>query len=462
MQPKYNIKQRVALTSIFASGGLTVAKGIVGLATGSLAILSEAAHSLLDLAATIMTYFAVRVSGKPADEEHHYGHGKVESLTALAETALLFLLSGVVIWEAAHRLFGGAHHAVEATVWAFAVIAASIIVDFFRARLLYRVAEETSSDALEADALHFGSDMWSSIAVLGGLGAVALGYPWADSAAAVIVAVFICIAGWRLGRRTIETLTDTAPAGVAEKVHSIAERVSGVVAIDRVRVRPAGDVMFVDLDLAVSRTVPLGRVAVIKEKVESAVRENFRNAETTVNILPRALDDETVMERVMVIARNRGLAVHHVTVHAIGSRLSVSLDLEVDGSLSFAGAHEIADGLEAALREELGTEVEVETHIEPLQMDWLSGRDAPVGRVAYIHAALAEIAAQTGSLRNVHDVRVRETRDGEIVNFHCDVDAALTVTKVHDMVDDLERALREQFPAIKRVIGHAEPQRSGA
>jgi cation diffusion facilitator family transporter len=461
MQPKSNLKQRVALTSIFASGGLTLAKGAVGLATGSLAVLSEAAHSLLDLVATIMTYFAVRVSGKPADEEHHYGHGKVESVTALAETALLFLLSGIVIWEAAHRLYGGAHHAVEATIWAFGVIAVSIVVDFFRARLLYRVAAETSSEALEADALHFGSDMWSSIAVLIGLGAVALGYPWADSAAAVIVAVFICVAGWRLGRRTIETLTDTAPPGVAEKVQTIAESVRDVVAVDRVRVRPAGDVLFVDLDLAVSRTVPLGRVATIKERVETAIRDGFRNAETTVNILPRALDDETIMERVMVIARNRALAIHHVTVHSIGGRLSVSLDLEVDGGLSLVRAHEIADRLEEALREELGTEVEVETHIEPLQMDWLSGRDAPVGRVAYIHAALKEIAAQASSIRNIHDVRVRDTRDGEIVNFHCAVDADLTVTKVHDIVDDLERALRERFPTIKRVIGHAEPQASG-
>src|SRR5215211_4985732 len=191
-----NVKEKVALTSIAASALLTLGKGVVGVLTGSLAILSEAGHSLLDLAATVMTYFAVRVSGKPADEEHQYGHGKVESVTALAETALLFLLSGIVIWEAGHRLLGGAHHAVEATVWAFGVIAASITVDYFRARLLYRVAAETSSEALEADALHFGSDMWSSIAVLIGLGAVWLGYPWADSAAAIIVAVFIVVAGW--------------------------------------------------------------------------------------------------------------------------------------------------------------------------------------------------------------------------------------------------------------------------
>src|SRR5262249_20859824 len=182
---------------------------------GSLAILSEAAHSLLDLAATIMTYFAVRMSGKPADAEHHYGHGKIESVTALAETALLFVLAGAVIWQELSRLMGARRHRhhVESTVWAFIVIAGSILVDFVRARVLCRVAGETASEALEADALHFGSDMWSSLAVLVGLAAVALGYPWADSAAAIVVAVFICIAGWRLGRRTIDTLTDTAPAG---------------------------------------------------------------------------------------------------------------------------------------------------------------------------------------------------------------------------------------------------------
>jgi cation diffusion facilitator family transporter len=462
MQQKQDIKQRVALTSILASAGLTIAKGIVGFATGSLAVLSEAAHSLIDLAATVMTYFAVRVSGKPADEEHHYGHGKVESVTALAETALLFLLSGIVLWEAGHRLLGGAHHAVEATIWAFGVIVVSIMVDFFRARLLYRVATETSSEALEADALHFGSDMWSSIAVLIGLGAVALGYPWADSAAAVVVAVFICVAGWRLGRRTIETLTDTAPTGAAEKVRAIATRIPGVVAIDRVRVRPAGDVLFVDLDLAVSRTLPLDRVATIKERVEAAVRKEFAKAETTVNILPRALNDETVLERVMVIARNRGLAVHHITVHAIGGQLSVSLDLEVDGSLSLARAHEIADGLEAALREELGPKVEVETHVEPLQMGRLAGRDAAAARVAQVQAVLAELAANAGFVRDVHDVRVRETPAGEIVNFHCYVDPALTVADVHEKVDDLERALRARSPTIKRVVGHAEPRQSNA
>src|SRR6185503_7679755 len=215
-------KERVALTSVAASGGLTIAKAAVGVLSGSLALISEAAHSALDFAATVMTWYAVRISGKPADEEHHYGHGKVESVSALAETALLFVLSGVVIWEAVSRLLSNQHHVVEATVAAFAVIIVSVVVDFLRARLLYRVAGETASEALEADALHFGSDMWSSVAVLVGLAGVAFGYQWADSAAAIVVAVFVCIAGWRLGRRTIDTLTDTAPAGSADQVRRIA------------------------------------------------------------------------------------------------------------------------------------------------------------------------------------------------------------------------------------------------
>jgi len=451
-------KEKVALGSIFASGGLTVAKGIVGVMTGSLAILSEAAHSLIDFGATLMTYFAVRISGKPADEEHHYGHGKVESVAALAETALLFVLSGVVIWEATHRLIGGQAHAVEATVAAFAVIAVSVVVDFFRARLLYRVASETASEALEADALHFGSDMWSSLAVLVGLGGVVLGFQWADTAAALVVALFVCLAGWRLGRRTIETLTDTAPAGSADTIRRIAARVPGVVAIEGVRVRPVGDKLFVEVVAAVSRALPLDRVETLKVRVSEAIRAQMPRAEVGVATAPRALDSESVQERVMVIARNQGLAVHHVTVHDIRGSLSVSLDLEVDRKLALGSAHDIADRLEIALREELGPEVEVDTHIEPLQPPEAVGREAPPERVRAVEMALAESAAEAGMIGDVHNVRVRETDEGEIVNFHCRVDPAHSVQAVHEKVDEVERALRRRSPLIKRVIGHAEPR----
>ncbi len=453
-----DIKEKVALSSIVASAVLTVAKGIVGIMSGSLAILSEAAHSLIDLAATVMTYFAVRISGKPADEEHHYGHGKVESVSALAETALLFLLSGVVTWEAVHRLLGGNGHTIEASLWAFGIIAGSIVVDFFRARLLYRVAAETSSEALEADALHFGSDMWSSLAVLVGLGGVTLGFPWADAAAAIVVAIFVCLAGWRLGRRTIETLTDTAPAGAAEKITRAARRIPGVVSVERVRARAVGNKLFVDLAVVISRTLPLDRVTELKDQVTAAIRRELPAAEVVLTTEPRALNDETVLERVMVIARNQALAVHHVTVQSIEGRLAVALDLEVEGRLTLREAHEIASRLEAAVCEELGSEVEVETHIEPLQVDGVTGREAEAQRIKEVQKALAEIAAAIGPIRDVHEVRVRQTGDGEIVNFHCYADPQMTVQAVHEKVDEVERALRNRIPTIKRVIGHAEPK----
>jgi cation diffusion facilitator family transporter len=451
-------KERVALGSVGASAALTIAKGVVGLSTGSLAILSEAAHSLIDFAATLMTYFAVRIADRPADEEHHYGHGKIESVSALAETALLFVLSGVVLWEAGQRLVSGRGHAVEATATAFAIILGSIAIDFLRARTLSRVAAATSSEALEADALHFSSDMWSSAAVLIGLLGVRYGYDWADSVAAIVVALFVCLAGWRLGRRTIDTLTDTAPAGVADRISAIARRVRNVVSIERVRTRRVGATVFGEIEVGASRTLPLDRVETLKSDIEAAVKAAVPHAEIGVSVIPRALDDETVMERVMVIARNRALAVHHVTVHAIAGKLSISLDLEVDGELSLAAAHDTADSLEAAIRDEFGPTVEVETHIEPLQMTGLAGRDASAAHVAAIEAVLAELATASSMLRNIHDVRVRNTTAGEIVNFHCDVDPASTVAAVHDLVDGVERGLRRRFPAIKRVIGHAEPR----
>jgi len=452
-------KEYVALTSIAASAGLTIAKGIVGFSTGSLAILSEAGHSLIDCGAAIMTYVAVRVSGKPADEEHHYGHGKVESVSALGETALLFLLSGIVIWEAIMRLIDHEPHNVVASYWAFGVIIASIVIDYFRARALTRTAKATHSQALEADALHFSSDMWSSGAVLLGLVGVWYGFGWADSAAALVVAVMVCVAGWRLGRKTIDTLTDTAPKGAAETITHIVSMVPGVVAVEQVRARDAGDRTFVDVTVAVNRVLPFERVAEIKSAVGAALAANMPRTEASVTTDPVAIDDETIVDRIMVIARNRALAVHHVTVHSLQDKLAVALDLEVDGRLTLAEAHDIADGLEAAIAGEIGDKAEVETHIEPLQPGDASGREALAERVAAVEATLKELAASDKALRHIHDVRVRETDGGEIVNFHCHVDPDMTVLAVHEKVDALEWALKQHSSLIKRVIGHAEPMR---
>jgi cation diffusion facilitator family transporter len=453
-------KEKVALGSVAASGALTLAKTAVGIFSGSLAILSEAGHSAIDFGATVMTYFAVRISGKPADEEHPYGHEKFESVAALAETALLFLLSGIVIWEAGRRLLWREGHEVEASYWAFGVVAGSIVIDFFRSRALSSVARETSSEALEADALHFSSDMWSSLAVLAGLGGVALGFPAADSAAALIVACLVLVAGWRLGRRTIDTLTDVAPAGTTERIAAIVRGVKGVVAVDRVRARRVGAKLFADAILGVSRTLPFDRVAAIKAEVTDSIRAEFPAAEIDVTTEPRVLDNETIMERIMVVARNQGCAVHHLTVHHLRDKLAVSLDLEVDRALPLGEAHEIASRLEAAIRGDFGQDIEVETHIEPMQTGGSAGRDAPIELQTAIATLMRKLAPADGPIRDVHSVRVRETPQGLVVNFHCLADPALRVEAVHQAVDELERRLRNERGDVHRVIGHAEPARA--
>lgn len=451
-------KEKVAIGSMAASGALTLAKLAVGLMTGSLAILSEAAHSALDFAATVITYYAVRISGRPADEDHQYGHGKFESIAALAETALLFLLSGIIIWEGGKRLIGGEVHAVESNIWAFGVMIVSIVVDFFRARALKKVANETASQALAADALHFSSDMWSSLAALAGLVAIALGYPIADSIAAIVIAVLICVAGWRLGKHNIDTLTDIAPPGVAEEMAAIARKIPDVVSIPRLRVRQVGPQTFADVEAAVSRTLPFDRVNALKDEIAKAILDKFPDAEVNVITEARAHDDESIMEQIMVIARNQGCAVHHVTVHQLENRLSVSLDLEVDGILSLGEAHEIASRLESAIRAELGGEnVEVETHIEPMQMDGMKGADAPPALREELAKALQGLVKPDAIISNVHSVRVRETPRGLVVNFHCYAEPNESVEAVHRAVDELERSFLAARPEVHRAIGHAEP-----
>jgi len=448
-------KRSVALLSLLASAVLTVAKFAVGLTTGSLGILSEAIHSLLDFGATAITYFAVRVSDRPPDRTHHFGHGKIESVAALAETGLLFLTSAWIVYEAVRRLLFHDSH-VEVTWIAIGVIAGSIVIDFNRSRALKRVARKHVSEALEADALHFSSDMLSSIVVLAGLGLTWLGYPEADAIAAIGVALFVCLAGWRLGRRTINTLMDAAPEGAADAIADIARDTDGVLSLDRLRVRPGGGTLFVDMDIHVGRTLPFDRVTAIKNALISEIRRAYPGADVSLTAHPVQLDDETVFDKVMLIARRRGLAVHHITVQHIGERLSVSFDIEVDGGMALGAAHELADSLEHAIAGELGTDVEVESHIEPLQIATLAGRDVPDERRDSYLEALTRLAAD-GMLTDIHNLRARETDHGVFVTFHCRVDPAIHVEDVHEAVDLLEHAFRETMPEVRRVIAHAEP-----
>ncbi len=457
MTDDHDLKEKAALASISASALLTLGKLVAGLLSGSLALMSEAGHGLLDTGATILTYFAVRVSGKPADEEHHYGHGKVEAVAALAETGLLIVLATFVMIEAVRRLVGHAAEPVEATWPVFAVLVVSIVVDLVRWRSLSAIAKQTKSDALAADALHFSSDLIGSILVLLGLTASRFGFQQGDTLAAVGVAIFIAIAGYRLGRRTIDTLVDAAPKGLADLIRVGAGAVAGVVSVDSVRLRPAGAQVLGEVGILVPRNMPLERVSHVKQDVAAAIATVAPEAHVTITANPVALDDESALELVLLIAARRRLAIHHVTVQEINGAKAVSLDLELDGNMTLGRAHEIASQLEEAIEAELGPGVEVETHVEPLEAAELRGRDAPDAQVEAINAVLKQAASDGGVISDVHHVRVRETPSGLVVNYHCRADQSLTVDQVHDAVDLLDHRARHAEPSISRIVGHAEP-----
>ena len=453
--PVHSTKSRVAAISIFVSAGMAAAKFVVGIAIGSLALISEALHSSVDVVATVVTWMVVRFSDRPADEEHHYGHGKLESVSALGIIAMLYVLAGGILVESFSRLRAGTPPPALSAI-PFVVLIVDIALNFWRARALHRAAHQTRSQALAADALHFASDVLGSLAVIVGLALSGLGYAWGDAVAAATVAIVIAMLGLRMARSTVETLVDRAPEGAAGKATAAIRVVPGVVAVERLRVRMVGSTHFIDAIVQVPRTFPIDRVDEIKRKAQAAVLAAFEDADLTFTAVPVARDNESVRERIMVIARNSGLAVHHVTVHDLGDKLTVSIDLEVDGEMTLIAAHDIAHELERNIRDEFGEDVEVDTHIEPLEPELPQGTDAAPDRVEAIRAALSQFAAR-GAIHDIHNVRVRDTDAGEIVNFHCRAAPSMSVIKVHESVDEIERSLRRAFPTVKRVISHAEP-----
>ncbi len=456
MDQAQRIKERAALASIAASCALTLAKFVAGFLSGSLALLSEAGHNLIDVGMTIITFYAVRVAGKPADEEHNYGHGKVETVAALGETGFLLALSAFILIEAVNRLTKGGTH-VEANVLAFAVLIVSIVVDISRARILSRVARETKSDALAADVLHFASDIVGSSIVLLGLVAARFGFTQGDTIAAIAVAIYIAIAGYSLARRTIDSLIDAAPAGVAAGVRAAALGVPGVIAVENLRLRLVGAEVLGDIAISVPRTLSQDEVTAIKGNVGAAIAAAQPDVKLTVETIPVALDDETVIERLLFIAARRHIAIHHVIVQQVAGKIALSCDIEVDGALPLGQAHSIASELEAEARRELGPETEIDTHIEPLEPRELAGRDATEDIRAAIAKALS--GAAIDGIREVHDVRVRETAAGLVVNYHCRANPRASVAEVHRAVDKMEHEVRTQFPTISRIVGHAEPMR---
>lgn len=449
-------KLAAAKASIAASALLAAAKLAAGLWSGSLALLSEAGHAFVDTGATILTFFAVREAEKPADAEHHYGHGKYEALAALIETGLLFGLALMVVGEAWRRL-NAPEIAVEAGWQIYAVLGVSILIDFLRATQLSKIAAEEGSDALAADALHFASDLVSSVLVLLGLIAMRYGFARGDALAAFGVALFIAVAGYRLGRRTISTLLDAAPRELAPDLERAIVNVPGVISLDELRLRTVGAEVIGEATIGVARTLRVEQAGRIKEAVVAAIAAIAPQARVTVAAEPRALDEETVVERIMLVAGRRHLPAHHVIVQQIDERLAIAVDLELDGAMPIGRAHALASGFEAAIRDEFGADVEIETHIEPLSPHVLTGRDAGAADLRGVAAALRSEAARGGKIDDIHDVRVRETAGGLIVNYHCHVDPSVSVEAAHEAVDEVERRMRAGFPAILRIVGHAEP-----
>src|SRR6267378_5451676 len=363
-------KRAVAGNSVLAAFAITALKIVVGFTTGSLGILSEAANSGLDLIAALVTYFSVRVSDKPADADHQYGHGKVENFSAFIETGLLLLTCIWIISEAVKRLF---FHSVEIepTVAAYVVMILSIAVDAWRSRALGRIALKYDSQALEADALHFSTDIWSSSVVILGLLLVQLGHTYqvgwlrqADPIAALFVAGVVVSVSWRLARRTVDALLDAAPAGVRNQILDRIRTVDGVLEVERVRFRKAGNRYFADVSVALERNFTFQRSEQVSDAVTSRVREVLPDADVMVHPVPRARRTENIFDRIRAVATRYNFNVHDVSVQDLHGRLHVEQHLELDECLSLKEAHDRVTVLEADIRQDVPEISSILTHIE--------------------------------------------------------------------------------------------------
>lgn len=457
-------KRRVALTSLAAAVLLTVLKLVVGLMTNSLGILSEAAHSALDLVAAAMTLWAVRISSQPADVTHTYGHGKFENLSALGQTALLLATCVWIIHEGIGRLFVGGEVEVDANLWAFLVVLISIVVDFSRSRALSRAAQKHRSQALEADALHFSTDIWSSAVVLFGLVAVAVGsrfgLPWlvkADAVAALAVAGIVIWVSFRLGKKSIDDLLDSVPRQMREDVATAAAGVPDVEGVRKVRVRRSGPEVFADVTLAVNRATTFQRSHEIADRAEAAVRGVLPGADVMVHLEPVAAASEDLLTKVRMLGAQHGLGVHGVRIYDQDGNRSIELHLEVDESLRLNEAHQQVTRFEEDLRSKVPGVAEIVSHIEPAGEATATIPSQHVGESA-VRDAIREFFTARGFSIEPHDVKVQRTGSELAVSFHCPLAPDTAITDAHQLTDRLESYLRAQLPDVGRVVIHVEPE----
>jgi len=455
-------KKQVALNSVAAAVGITILKTVVGVTTGSLGILSEAAHSGLDLVAAALTYFSVRVSDKPADADHQYGHGKVESFSAFLETGLLMLTCVWIVYEAGKRLFFRRVE-IEPTIWAFVVMGISIVLDFWRSRRLKRIAEKYDSQALQADALHFSTDVWSSVVVVLGLVLVLLGrqyaVPWlmkADPLAALFVAGLVVYVSSRLARQTIDALLDAAPKGVRGHIIEEVYRVPGVLGVDRVRIRRAGSRYFVEVLAAMSRTVTFQKSEQMANEVAARIRRLLPDSDVVVNAVARAERQESLFDRIRAVATRHNLNVHDISVQDVAGALHVEQHVELDERLTLKQAHDRVTRLETEMKQELGEISSILTHIEsePATIETSDG----LVSVSGFERRLEAVTQDFPEIVDMHDLLLKRVGERLYLSAHLTMQDDLPLSRVHDIQTAVEGRFKQEVPELFRVLIHPEPQ----
>ena len=443
-------QRKAALWSVFAALALIALKLGTGLATHSLGLISEAAHSGTDLIAALLTFFAVGVAVRPADLGHQYGHGKAEHLAALAEGAILVVASAFIIWHAISRLVNGGT-AVRATWYAFVVIGLVICIDLGRTVASWRAARAYSSPALASNAVHFGSDLGGSLAVLVGLLFVRSGYPGADSIAALFVAALVLIAAARLMRRNIDVLMDRAPADAEEAARQAIVGVQPPVQLRRLRMRQAAGRFFADVVIAVAydAAVPQGHAAA--DAVERAVQAALPEADVVVHVEP-AETDGAVRERAHAAALGvpRVREVHNVSVVSVDSGTELSLHLKLPGELSLEEAHSIAEQVERAIEQAVPEVSSVQTHLEPLGEE-AAGTEVAGDADTVSRIVRAELGVDPAELRFV------DTDEGLVAYLTLRLGSD-TLAAAHADASRIEELIRRERPEIHDVVVHTEPR----
>lgn len=458
-------KKRAALLSVGSALLLVSLKSFLVIRTGSLGVLSEALHSGLDLVAAIITFLSIRVSDQPADERHPYGHGKFENFSAFVETGLLLLTALYVIYEAFDRMFFRSVH-IQPSVLAILVLLVALSIDITRAKRLSHVAAKYSSEALEADALHFSTDVWSTMVVIVGIALVWAGEKWnvpwliyADAIAGLVVAAVILWVGSRLGKRTLDALLDAAPEGLQEQITGAVEKMEGVLSVQRLRLRRAGNRYFVDATVSVPRTASLEQVHAWSDGIERRVGE-IVPSDVVVHAEPRAPKGEPFFDSIRAVAQRLGLAIHDLSAQQNNGRLFVELHLEVDPHLSLKDAHKKSTELEEEIRRLRPEPTEVNIHIEPLGTA-ISPIDSGANDLKKLAAAIGDflnqLPAEYHELLNSHNVLVRQVEHHILASCHCVMRSELPITEVHDVTAALEDRVKENFPQIYRVTIHPEP-----